>query len=126
MRRFLAGLAPWLVAAILGCLVGAALWDVLYYERRGHPLEWKHPLAFALAAGALMVGWVGFHLRRNRGAAMAFTQVGELRKAGAGAVAAAARLPIMLRMLAVVAIAVALARPQTYHTVTRDLDSIDV
>jgi Ca-activated chloride channel family protein len=126
VRRFLTGLVPWLLTGVLGLLAGATIYDLLDHERHGAHVEWKHPLAFALAAGALLVGWAGFHLRRNRGAAMAFTQVGELRKAGAGPVAAAARLPAMLRILAVVLLAVGLARPQTYHTVTRDLDSIDI
>ncbi len=126
MRKVFAGLAPWLLTGVIGSLVGASVWDALDHERHGQHLEWKHPLAFALAAAALLVGGVGFHLRRNRGAAMAFTQVDELKKAGPGAVAAASRLPVMLRICGVVAIAVALARPQTYHTVTRDLDSIDI
>jgi len=126
VRRFLAGLVPWLLTGVLGLLGGALIYDLLDTERHGAHVEWKHPLAFALAAGGLLVGWAGFHLRRNRGAAMAFTQVGELRKAGAGPVAAASRLPAMLRVLAVCALAVALARPQTYHTVTHDLDSIDI
>ena len=126
MRKLLAVLAPWLLTAVFGAILGALVWDQLDHLRAGHKLEWKHPLAFALGAGALVAGWAGFHLRRNRGAAMAFTQVGELRKAGAGPVAAAARFPVMLRVLGLAALAVALARPQTYHTVTRDLDSIDI
>jgi Ca-activated chloride channel family protein len=126
VARALRALAPWLLTAVFGLLIGASVWDALDHERAGHRLEWRHPLAFALAAAAILIGWIGFHLRRNRGAAMAFTQVGELKKAGPGPVAAIARLPVMLRMLGVVAIAVALARPQTYHTVTRDLDSIDI
>lgn len=126
MRKLLGGLAPWLLTAILGALIGASIYDTLDHERHGQHLEWRHPLAFALIAGALLAGWAGFHLRRNRGAAMAFTQVGELKKAGVGPVAAASRLPVMLRVIAIACLAVALARPQTYHSVTRDLDSIDI
>ena len=126
MRRFLGGLAPWLLTGVLGVLCAAAIVDMLDHARHGAHLEWKHPLAFALCAGALLVGWVGFHLRRNRTAAMAFTQVGELRRAGVGPVAAASRLPVMLRVLAVACFAIALARPQTYSTETKNLDSIDI
>jgi Ca-activated chloride channel family protein len=126
VRKAIATLAPWLLTAVLGTLLAASIYDVLDHERHGQHVEWRHPLAFALCAGAVLAGWVGFHLRRNRGAAMAFTQVGELKKAGVGPVAAASRLPVMLRVLGLACLAVALARPQTYHTTTRDLDSIDI
>jgi Ca-activated chloride channel homolog len=126
VRRLVREVTPWLLTAVAGVLIGQAVYDYLDHARDGHTIEWQHPWAFVLGAGALLVGWVAFHLRRNRRAAMAFTRVGELRKAGVGAVGAAAPLPGMLRVLAVAALAAALARPQTYHTETRELDSIDI
>jgi Ca-activated chloride channel family protein len=126
MRSFLRGLGPWLLTATVGSLLGALVWDYLERERGTNKIEWRHPWAFGLGAAMLLVGAVGFHLRRNRSATMAFTRVRELERAGVGAVAAAAPFPVMLRVLAVGALAVGLARPETYDTVTHDLDAIDI
>ncbi|MCE9573833.1 MAG: VWA domain-containing protein [Deltaproteobacteria bacterium] len=126
MRRFLRGLGPWILTGIVGMLLFALVRDYLEHERGPNKIEWRHPWALGLGAAMFLVGAVGFHLRRNRSAAMAFTRVRELERAGVGAVAAAAPFPVMLRVLAVGALAVGLARPETYETVTHDLDAIDI
>ncbi len=87
-------------------------------------LVWKSPRAIFLAAGALIVGVVAFHLHRRRSASMAFSQVKLIQVRGIGALLA--DLPGALRVLAVVALAFALARPETYRTVKREVDSIDI
>lgn len=85
---------------------------------------WKSPRAILLVAGAALVGWIVFHLHRRRAAAMAFSQVKLIGTRGAGALLA--ELPGALRVLAVIALALALARPETYRTVKREVDSIDI
>jgi Ca-activated chloride channel homolog len=104
------------------------LWmrDHLAAARGAEPIEWQHPGARWLAAAGLLVGWIVFHLRRHQGAALAFTRVGTLGRAPRGLVARLGSLPGALRVLALVAIAVALARPQTYRTITKTIDSVDV
>jgi len=126
MRRWLLGLVPWLLTALVAALVAAVAWLWLDAERGSEALVWKRPWALTLAAACLLVGWVTFHLRRQRGAAMAFTRVDTLREAGPGAVSRLATLPSVLRVVALAALAVALARPQTYRTVTRKVDSVDI
>jgi Ca-activated chloride channel family protein len=72
--------------------------------------------------------WVGFHLRRSRGATLGFSRVERARQA-------LGRGPAQLPGVAADGAAhhragrvsiVALARPQTYRTITREVDSIDI
>jgi len=126
MRRWLLALVPWLLTVVLAAAAGVVLWRWLDAERGGEALVWKRPRALVLAGAAVLVGWVQFHLRRQRGAAMAFTRVATLRDAGLGVVSRLAALPSVLRLVALAALAVALARPQTYRTVTRQVDSVDI
>jgi Ca-activated chloride channel family protein len=87
-------------------------------------LVWKSPRAIFLAAGAGIVAFIAFHLHRRRAASMAFSQVKLIKTRGFGALLA--DLPSALRVLAVIALAIALARPETYRTVKREVDSIDI
>jgi Ca-activated chloride channel family protein len=87
-------------------------------------VAWKSPRAIFLAAGAGLVGIIAFHLQRRRSAAMAFSQVKLIERRGLGALLA--DLPGALRVLAVVALAIGLARPETYRTIQREVDSIDI
>ncbi len=87
-------------------------------------LVWKSPRAIFLAAGAVLVGVVAFHLHRRRAASMAFSQVKLIAVRGLGA--RLADLPGALRVLSIAALAFALARPETYRTVKREVDSIDI
>ncbi len=125
-RRVLTHLVPWLLVLALGVPIALVIADHLDEVRRGETIEWRRPLAFALIAGGALIGVALFHLRRHRGAAMAFTRVGTLAQVSRGAAAWLASLPGVLRLLAVVALAVALARPQTYTTITREIDSVDI
>ena len=126
MRRLGPHLVPWLL--VLG--IGLPLWvwatGTLDDARAGETIQWRYPGAFFLALGGVLVGWILFHLRRHQSAALAFTRVGALKKVSRGFVAHLTSLPGVLRVLALVAIAAALARPQTYRTISRTVDSVDV
>lgn len=119
-------LIPWLLVLAIG--VPLYLWARGHLDdaRKGEELVWKHPKAAWLAGAGLLVGWVLFHLRKHHGAALAFTRVDALRGVTRGFVAYLATLPGVLRVLALVAFAAALGRPQTYVTVSRSVDSIDI
>ncbi|HEY5947603.1 MAG TPA: VWA domain-containing protein, partial [Kofleriaceae bacterium] len=85
---------------------------------------WKSPRAIFLVAGGALAAIVAFHLHRRRAASMAFSQVKLIKVRGAGALLA--DLPAALRVIALVALAIGLARPETYRTVKREVDSIDI
>lgn len=145
-QRVLRGLWPWLMVVGLGCVlvaIACAVLDVpasrlvhevkhvvrLAFGRDQGPTDqdqvvWKTPRAIFLVPGALLVGWIAFHLYRRRTAAMAFSQVKLMKVRGVGALLA--DLPAALRVLAVAALAFGLARPETYRTVKREVDSIDI
>jgi Ca-activated chloride channel homolog len=93
-------------------------------SQEGALVEWKSPRAVFLVAGAALVGFLAFHLRRRRSAAMAYSQVAFVRRRGIAAWLA--DLPSVLRVVAVAALAIALARPETYRIVKKEVDSIDI
>lgn len=126
MRRASTHLVPWVLVLVIGGPIAMFLDDHLETVRAGEPIEWRHPLAFFLALAGLLAGWVLFHLRPLKGAALAFTRVGTLAQVSRGVIAYLASLPGVLRVLALVAIAAALARPQTYRTIYRTTESVDV
>jgi Ca-activated chloride channel family protein len=117
---------PWLLVAAIGLPLTVWAKGTLDEARAGETIQWRYPLAFFLASAGGLVGWILFHLRRHQNAALAFTRVGALQEVSRGFVANLASLPGVLRVLALVAIAAALARPQTYRTITRTVDSVDV
>lgn len=146
-QRVLRGAWPWLLTAGVGLLlvlVASMAFEVpvermtaelrrlvrlaISPDREGKDLalqlEWKSPRAVFLVAGAGLVALLGFHLHRRRAATMGFSQVKLIGPRGAGA--ALAPLPIALRVLALVAIAIGLGRPETYRTLKREVDSIDI
>jgi Ca-activated chloride channel homolog len=144
--RIVRALWPWLLACGLGLLViaiGAAAFDLsidrIWAEGRRvvklafggddktpdlQQLVWKSPRAIVLVAGAVLVGVIAFHLQRRRAATMGFSQVKLIETRGIGALLA--DLPGALRVLVIVALAIALARPETYRTIKREVDSIDI
>jgi Ca-activated chloride channel family protein len=144
--RLARGLWPWLLLFAVGVLaiaIASALFDV-HVERLTHELRrvvklaihpdrdikdtqqlvWKTPRALVLVMGAVLVAVVGFVLQRRRTATLGFSQVRLIGSRGIGA--ALAPLPTVLRTLAIGALVIGLARPETYRTYTRQIDSIDI
>jgi len=124
LRRLTRTMFPWLLVAGLGGI--AALVATRYFEAARGPekIVWRSPHAVVLLAAAGLVGVIAFHLHRRRAAAMAFSQTHLVRRIGVAAWLS--DLPSVLRVLAVAALAVALARPETYRTVRREIDTIDI
>lgn len=122
--RIARALVPWLLVAGLGA-VGVALVARHFQAVRGpEAIVWRSPHAVALLAAAGFIGLLAFHLHRRRAAAMAFSQTRLVRRIGS--LAWLSDLPSVLRVLAVCALAVALARPETYRTLRREIDTIDI
>ncbi len=124
--RWLRALVPYALILAIGGPIALALRT--YYAERAAvaALTWAHPDVWVLAGAGLLLAWVGFHLARGRGATMAFSRVGELRRAGGGFRSYLVAAPMALRIVALGALIVALARPQTYRTITREVDSVDI
>jgi Ca-activated chloride channel family protein len=117
---------PWLLVAVVGAAVGLPLWRWLTRARGVEPIVWHAPRAFALLGAAVVVGVLGFYLRRRRAAAMGFSQGALLARVGRGPLGWLFDLPGALRVVAVTALAIGLARPETYRTVVHEVDSIDI
>ncbi len=116
----------WLLLAVVALPIAFGVKVYLDDAKRVQELDWHRPAARWLVVGGLLVAWVQFHLRTERGATLGFTQVAGMRRAGGGLVSYLAFLPAVLRIVAVGAVALALARPQTYRTVTYEQDSVDI
>jgi Ca-activated chloride channel family protein len=123
-RRVARAAVPWLLVAGLGAIGALAMARVFEAARGREPIVWRSPDAVILLAAAGFVGVVGFHLQRRRAAAMGFSQTGLVRRIGLAAWLS--DVPAVLRVLAVAALAVALARPETYRTLRREIDTIDI
>ena len=124
MKQLARALWPWLLVAIVGGVAAPLVWRYVQHQRGAETILWKSPRALVLAAGALLVGAVAFHLQRRRAAAMAFSQTRLVATAGIGAWLG--DLPAALRVVAIAALAVGLARPETYRTVKHEVDTIDI
>jgi Ca-activated chloride channel family protein len=127
VNRWLRALLPYGLVLVIGGPLALFLRD--YYRdpsRHAGALSWAHPQVWVLGAAGLLLAWVGFHLGQARGATMGFSRVGELSRAGGGVRSYLTTLPTVLRIVALGAVIVALARPQTYRTITREVDSIDI
>lgn len=128
MRRpLLRALVPYLLLALV--LGPIALGLRAYYAdpaRHVGDLTWAHPRVKLLLGACALLAWVGFHLRRRRVATMGFSRVGDLEHAGGGVRSHLMVVPMVLRIAAVAVLVVALARPQTFRTITREVDSIDI
>ena len=115
---------PWLLVLALGGIGAYCTYAYLSSERGVEPIVWRSRDARWLAIAGAFVGVIAFHLRRRRGAAMGFSQVG--LASAHGARPWLSDLPAVLRVLAIVSLAVALARPETFRTVITHEDSIDI
>jgi Ca-activated chloride channel family protein len=115
---------PWLLVAGLGALATWLMVRHFQAARGREDIVWRSPRALILLAAAGFVGVLGFHLQRRRAAAMAFSQTALVRRVGA--LAWLSDLPSVLRVLGVAALAVALARPETFRTLRREIDTIDI
>ena len=122
--RVLRAAVPWLLVGALGLLLALRMRAHLDDVRAGEAIEWRTPRAGVLAAGALLVAVIAFHLRRRRAATMGFSQAQLVTTRGA--LAWLSDLPAVLRVLALGALAVALMRPETYRTVRHEEDSVDI
>lgn len=126
MGRAVRALVPYLLLTLIGGPIAIGIKTYFDDAERRQQLDWQNLAAFALLAACALVAWVQFHLRRERGATLAFPRVAELRRAGPGFVAYLATLPSVLRIVALGVIVVGLARPQTYRVVVTESDSVDI
>jgi len=117
-------LVPWLLVVVLGGALAYVLHGHLESERAGEPIVWRTPRAIWLAAGAVLVGVIAFHLQRRRAAALGFSQTAFVQ--ARGALAWLSDLPAVLRVLAVLALSIGLMRPETFRTVRHEEDSVDI
>lgn len=122
--KLLRVIVPWVYF-----LVGAAIlyrgFDVyLSYARDGETVEWHTWKAFVLLPVPILIGIVAFHLRRRRQASLGFSAVGLV--GARGSLMWLVDIPGVLRMLAVGCLVVGLARPETFKTVTHEVDTIDI
>ncbi|HEY4059681.1 MAG TPA: VWA domain-containing protein [Kofleriaceae bacterium] len=122
--EFWRAVTPWLMVTV--GFVAFYLGFRHYVENvaKGQELEIKHVRAFWLWPAGLFVGWIAFSLRRRRSASVGFSQTSFIRTRGIGAWLS--DLPGVLRVLAVCSLVVALMRPETFRTVKKEEDSVDI
>jgi Ca-activated chloride channel family protein len=124
--KFFRFIFPYILLVLIGGPVAIGIQTYIEDAERRHDLDWQNKTAFILLAAGVLVAWVQFHLRKQRGATMAFPRVADLRQAGPGLVSHLAVMPAVLRIIALGVIVVGLARPQTYRTVVTETDSVDI
>jgi Ca-activated chloride channel family protein len=124
VRRIARVAWPWLVVAGVGLTGVVAMRRWMMHARGAEAIVWHTPHAIALLVAAAFAGVLAFHLQRRRAAVLGFSQVALVTRRGLGAWLA--DVPGVLRVLAIVALVIGLARPETYRTVTHEIDSIDI
>lgn len=126
MRKWYDHLLPYLFLVVIGVPLAVGIYDWFRDGVAGQELTWRHPYTLLLGASAVLVAWVSFHLRAGSSPSFAYSRVSELRIARRGIFSHLVSLPAVLRILALGFLAVALARPQTFKTTTREVESIDI
>ena len=125
-RRWFDHVIPYLILILIAGPLAMWMVDHVDSARGEETLTWHDPWALLLLGGCLLIAWVGFHLRQSRAPTFAFSRVGELAMGRRGFIARLAELPTILRIVALALLAIALARPQTYRTVEREVEGIDI
>ncbi len=115
---------PWALTVGAASILAEVLERVLDRMRAAEPIVWRNPKAFALLVAAVLAGALAFHVQRRRRATLGFSTTLLVRKRGF--VAWISDLPGVCRVLAIAALVVALARPETYRTVHREEDTVDI
>ena len=128
MRRqpLLEAVVPYVLLAVIGGLAALWLWQDVEAIRGIEAVALHDPWALSLLAGAALLIWVSFHLRRRRAPSFLFSRVPDLAATRRGWVARLATLPAVLRVCALAILAVALARPQTYRNEEIEIEGIDI
>lgn len=116
----------WSALALIGGTAALMVWGDLDRQSAGEELAWANPWALLLLLACPLIGWVQFHLRRQRAASFLYSRVGELGATRPGLAARLAPLPAVFRIVAMGLIVVALARPQTYREEVRLVEGIDI
>ncbi len=124
MRTLLRALWAWGLVLAIAAVAALALYIYLGVAAGSEPIGWRDPRAAWLALAGLVAGVIVFHLHRRRTATLGYSHVGLV--GARGVVAWLAEIPGALRVVALVVIALALARPETYRTVTHEVDTIDI
>ena len=122
--RILRWVWPWLLVGAIGGILALIMVSRMHSAQKSEPIILHDKRALVLIAGGVIVAMIVFYLQRWRTAAMAFSQVGLVGERGFGSWLA--DIPGVLRVLAVVSLAIALARPETYRTIERVEDAIDI
>jgi Ca-activated chloride channel family protein len=125
-RRWFDHVVPYVLLAAIGGPLAVIVHRMFRDDVGVETLTWRHPMTVALCASALLLAWVCFHLREHSSPRMAFSRVAELRVPRRGWFHSFLSLPAVLRIIALAFLAIALARPQTYRTTTREVESIDI
>ncbi len=127
MRRRLADqILPYVYVLVIGLPLGFIVYDWFRDGVAGQELTWRHPYTLLLGVSAALVAWVSFHLRARSAPSFAYSRVAELRVPRRGWFSYVMTMPAVLRILSLGLMSVALARPQTFRTSLREVESIDI
>jgi Ca-activated chloride channel homolog len=122
MKRLARAVWPWFLVVTVATPMAAIAYAWLAAQRE---LVWRDPRAAVLISAAVLTGIIGFTLRRQRGASLAYSHTRRLSGSWRNK-ELWSDLPTVLRVLALLALVIAAVRPQTYRTVTREVDSVDI
>lgn len=114
------------LAGGLGAVLAGIALSVLRDVAGGETIRWDYPLVFGLFGVVPLLVWTGFHLRRERTAAMAFSRVADVVLLRPSLVSRFLLAPEVVRVLAICLLIPALARPRTFRTEERFIEGIDI